>query len=80
MKKPKVSKVKENVPQKISNNTPLIEIKKELKNNLKTYKKEKTLTTKANTTMTESSKEDKKEKKESTTKKHNLFRKRHPYS
>ena len=72
MKKPKVSKVKENVPQKISNNTPLIEIKKELKNNLKTYKKEKTLTTKANTTMTESSKEDKKEKKESTTKKHNL--------
>ena len=41
MKKPKVSKVKENVPQKISNNTPLIEIKKELKNNRKTYKKEK---------------------------------------
>ena len=72
MKKPKVIKIKNNISQKLSTTSPFIEIKKEIKNTRKEYKKEKTLTTKANTTMTESSKEDKKEKKESNLKKDNL--------
>ena len=72
MKKPKVLKVKENNVQKINEHTPLIDIKKNLKNSRKTIKKEKTLTTKANTTMTESSKEDKKEKKDIIIKKVDL--------
>ena len=66
MKKLKLYQTKENQQQKINDPSPLIEIKKRLIYNKKTYKKEKTLPTKANTTMTESSKEDKKEKKEST--------------
>ena len=69
MKKPKLQQIKENPQQKLNNPSPFIEIKKSLIYNHKTYKKEKTLPTKANTTMTESSKEDKKEKKETTTKK-----------
>ena len=66
MKKPKLQQIKENPQQKLNNPSPFIEIKKNLIYNRKTYKKEKTLPTKANTTMTESSKEDKKEKKETT--------------
>ena len=66
MKKLKLYQTKENQQQKINEPSPLIEIKKRLIYNKKTYKKEKTLPTKANTTMTESSKEDKKEKKENT--------------
>ena len=69
MKKPKFQQIKENPQQKLNNPSPFIEIKKNLIYNRKAYKKEKTLPTKANTTMTESSKEDKKEKKETTIKK-----------
>ena len=69
MKKPKLQQIKENPQQKLNNPSPFIEIKKNLIYNRKAYKKEKTLPTKANTTMTESSKEDKKEKKETIIKK-----------
>ena len=64
MKKPKSNQAKENPQQKLSETSPKIEIKKKLIFNRKTFKKEKLLTTKANTTMTESSKEDKLEKKD----------------
>ena len=64
MKKPKSNQAKENPQQKLSETSPKIEIKKKLIFNRKTFKKEKILTTKANTTMTESSKEDKLEKKD----------------
>ena len=69
MKKLKLYQTKENPQQKLNDPSPLIEIKKRFIYSSKTYKNEKTLPTKANTTMTESSKEDKKEKKESTIKK-----------
>ena len=69
MKKLKSHQIKDNPLQKINEPSPLLEIKKKLISNPKTYKKEKTLTTKTNTTMIESSKEDKKEKKESIQKK-----------
>ena len=62
MKKPKSNKIKDNPQQKLNEPSPDKEIKKSLITRRKTYKKEKTLPTKANTTMTESSKEDKKEK------------------
>ena len=63
MKKPKSNQVKETPQQKLNETSPIIEIKKKLIFNRKTFKKEKMLSTKANTTMTESSKEDKVEKK-----------------
>ena len=69
MKKPKPHAIKENPQQKLNDPSPLIEIKKKVIYNRKKYNKERTLTTKANTTMTESSKEDKKEKKEFRVKK-----------
>ena len=69
MKRPKSDKIKENLQRKLNDPSPLIDIKKKLIYNQKASKKEKTLTTKANTTMTESSKEDKKDKKEMNTKK-----------
>ena len=69
MKKLKLYQTKENPQQKLIDPSPLIEIKKRFIYSSKTYKKEKTLPTKANTTMTESSKEDKKERKENTIKK-----------
>ena len=69
MKKLKLYQTKENPQQKLNDPSPLIEIKKRFIYSSKTYKKEKTLPTKANTTMTESSKEDKKERKENTIKK-----------
>ena len=63
MKKPKSNQVKETSQQKLNEASPIIEIKKKLIFNRKNFKKEKMLSTKANTTMTESSKEDKVEKK-----------------
>ena len=64
MKKPKSIQAKENNQEKLNETSPTIDFKKKLIFSRKTYKKEKTLTTKANTTMTESSKEDKFEKKD----------------
>ena len=71
MKKPKSNQVKETPQQKLNETSPIIEIKKKLIFNRKTFKKEKMLSTKANTTMTESSKEDKVEKKDISIKKRN---------
>ena len=64
MKKPKSIQAKENNQQKMNETSPTINLKKKLIFNRQTNKKERTLTTKANTTMTESSKEDKFEKKD----------------
>ena len=61
MKKLKSQKIKENSQQKINEQSPLTELKNKSLFNRKTFKKERTITTKANSTMTESSKEDKKE-------------------
>ena len=71
MKKPKSIQAKENNQEKLNETSPTIDFKKKLIFSRKTYKKEKTLTTKANTTMTESSKEDKVEKKDISIKKRN---------
>ena len=70
MKKPKYSFSKENPKQKSKNQSPDLDYKKRILYNSKIPKKERTITTKANTTMTESSKEDKKEKKDT------IFRKK----
>ena len=70
MKKPKYSFSKENPKQKSKDQSPDLDYKKRILYNSKLPKKERTITTKANTTMTESSKEDKKEKKDT------IFRKK----
>ena len=70
MKKPKYSFSKENPKQKSKDQSPDLDYKKRILYNSKIPKKERTITTKANTTMTESSKEDKKEKKDT------IFRKK----